>query len=336
MKKAEGYFEVFLVVFLVGLFIALIWDFIFPLLFASSLVFLFYKPYLYVLKVVRSKNLAALIMTGLLISLVVAPLYFLAQGLFEESKQLVTTGLDVYENFDIEDCEKGAVCSYIYDGLRFLNIGADQLVTKVSSWFSTSYNVIFSSLWNLAIDLCIFILGFFFLLRDGERFVQFLKRIVPMKDSYKEALFLKFKDVSAAVFIDSLFIAMFQGFLVGIGFYFTGFEAPVFWAIIASFLALLPFFGATLVWAPAGLYLIATNEYILGIGLLLYGTFIIGTSDNLLRPLLMKTKVEVHAFVIFLAILGGISLFGFFGIFLGPLIVSLLITVIQLYRLEFH
>lgn len=336
MKRAEGYFEVFLVVFLVGLFLFMIWDFFFALLFASSLVFLFYKPYRGLLKVIRSKDLAAFIMTILLIALVVIPSYFLAQTLFTESKYLVSTGVDIYQNFDFNNCGDNSVCNSVQNMLKFLNLGVDQLVSKVGSAFSASYSSIFSSLWNFVIDLCIFLLAFFFMLRDGDRFVKYLKRIIPMKDSYKEALFLKFRDVSAAVFLDSLFIAMFQGLLVTIGLYFTGFQAPIFWGIIAAFLALLPFFGATIVWAPAGLYLIATYDYILGIGLLLYGLLIVGTADNLLRPLLLKTKVQVHAFIIFLSILGGISLFGFFGIFLGPLIVSLLITVIQLYRLEFH
>lgn len=336
MKKTENYFEVVIVLFFVALFVYMLLDFFFVLLFASSLVFLFYRPYKFFLRIFRSKDLTAFFMTILLILLVVVPFYFLSGVLIDESRGLVSTGVDLYENVGSYDCASSVACQRVTEVLRFLNFGVDQLLAKVSSLISSSLGGIFSSLWNFALDLCVFLLAFYFLLRDGDSLLVYLKRIVPMKNSYKEALFLKFRDVSAAVFVDSLFIAMFQGLLVGIGLYFTGFSAPIFWGVIAAFLALLPFVGAAFVWALAGLYLVGVQEYILGIGLLLYGLVIVSTSDNVLRPILLKSKVQVHSFIIFLSILGGISVFGFFGIFLGPLIVSLLITVVQLYDLEFY
>lgn len=336
MKKTENYFEVVIVLFFLALFVYMLLDFFFVLLFASSLVFLFYRPYKFFLKIFRSKDITAFFMTLLLIFLVIVPFYFLIGVLIDESRGLFLTGIDVYENLETFGCDSHNVCQKITDILHFLDFGVEQLLAKTSSLISSSLGGIFSSLWNFLLDLCIFLLAFFFLLRDGDSLLRYLKRIIPMKNSYKEALFLKFRDVSAAVFVDSLFIAMFQGLLVGIGLYFTGFSAPIFWGLIAAFLALLPFVGAAFVWVTAGLYLVGVQEYVLGVGLLIYGLVIVSTSDNVLRPILLKSKVEIHSFIIFLAILGGLSVFGFFGIFLGPLIVSLLITVVQLYDLEFY
>lgn len=336
MRQYEWYFQIFLVVFLIGFFIYLLLDFLFVLLLSSSVVFLLYKPYLKILSVVKSKNLAALLVSILLIAFVFIPGYLLVEQLVDESRNLVTTGVGLYENFDTQTCISNVLCNNVYQVFTFLDLGVDQIIGKFGSTLSSSYNMIFSSLWNFGLDLIIFMLSFFFLLKDGDKLVEYIRRVTPMKDSYKDALFIKFRDVSAAIFLETLFIALVQGSLTGIGLYFAGFGEPVFWGVVATFLSLLPFFGSTLVWAPAGLYLIANGEYITGGGLLLFGLVIISTIDNVLRPILIRSKVEVHSFITFLAILGGISAFGFYGIFFGPLVVSLLITVIQLYRLDFH
>jgi len=196
--------------------------------------------------------------------------------------------------------------------------------------------MIFSSISKIFVNLFIFILALFFLLKDGENFLRYFKRLIPMKNEYKNALFLRFKDVSEAVFKDTILVAMIQGILVGIGFYLFNFSSSIFWGVIAAFFALIPLIGTAIIWLPAVVYLFLNDQLLFSILFLLYGTIIVGLSDNILRPFMLKGKIKVHPFIILISILGGLEVFGFLGIFVGPVIISLLISVFQLYKLDFN
>ncbi len=156
-----------------------------------------------------------------------------------------------------------------------------------------------------------------------------------MKNEYKNALFIRFREVTMAVFVDSILIAIIQGTLVGLGFALFGISSPIFWGVIASFFALVPMIGSTVIWIPAVIYLFFINNIYMAIGLAIYCVVIVGFSDNVIHPILLKQKISVHPFLILISILGGIEIFGFIGIFLGPIIISLLISVLNLYGLEF-
>ena len=335
MVKIEGYFEAFVIISLISLFLLMISEYLLAILFASSLVFLVYKPYKKLLSFTKSDFSAALFMTTLLVLVILIPFYFVGVSVYTESFEIFRSSEQLINDFSLEDCNY-AICSQIERNLVVVSSNIDSLTERFASYVSSSIGSFFSSLTSLIINIFIFVLSVFFFLKDGEKFMKYVKRIIPMKNSYKDALFLRFKQVSAAVFIDSIFVAFIQGILVGIALYFAGFNSPVFWSIIASFMALLPFIGAAFVWIPASVYLLLTSQFLPGILFFLYGFFVVSLSDNILRPMLMHHRVPVHSFLIFLSILGGIGFFGFLGLFLGPIIVSLLVSVLQLYKLDFR
>ena len=334
MVRIEGYFEAFIIIFLISLFLLMISEYLLAILFASSLVFLVYKPYLKLSKKLKNDFLSAFIMTTLVVLVLFLPLYYVGASIYSESFEIIKSSEKLINDFSIEACTL-SVCARIENNLVFVTSTIDSLSSRIANSFSSSLGSFFSSITSLIINILIFILSLFFFLKDGEKFMKYVKRIIPMKNSYKDALFLRFRAVSSAVFIDSILVAIIQGVLVGIGLYFTGFSSPVFWSIIATFLALLPFIGAAFIWIPASIYLLLSSQFVLGVGFLIYGLIIISMSDNLLRPLLMHHKVPVHSFLIFLSILGGVGFFGLLGLFLGPIIVSLLVSVLQLYKLDF-
>jgi predicted PurR-regulated permease PerM len=333
MVKIEGYFEAFIIISLIILFLLMISDYLLAILFASSLVFLLYKPYLYLKKKLGEYS-AAFFMTLMVTICLFLPLYLVGVSIYEESSQLISNNEELFSELSLGNCPYQA-CNTFERNLVLVGLNVDSLTNKVASYFSNSLGSFFSSVTSLIINILIFILSLFFFLKDGEKFMKYVKRIIPMKNEYKDALFLRFRQVSSAIFVDSILVALVQGILVGIGLYFTGFNSPVFWSIIASFLALLPFIGAAFVWLPAVLYLLLIGDFTFGIGLLIYGIVIVSMSDNLLRPILMHHKVPVHSFLIFLSILGGMGYFGILGLFLGPIIISLLVSVLQLYKLDF-
>jgi predicted PurR-regulated permease PerM len=334
MIKAENYFEVFLIIFFLSLFIYIIKEFLFAIFLAITLVFIFYKPNRLLTKLIRIRSISAIIMMLISLALIILPTYFIGVALVKESNDLINSGTKVYQEVSIENCDY-YICEKIKKNTIYLNFNIEDLIKKVGQFFFNSITDIFNSITNWLINLFIFILAFFYLLVDGERFVKYLKKIVPMKNEYKEAMFKRIKEVSLAVFIDSIFVALIQGGLVAIGFWVFELNSPIFWGIIASFFALIPLVGTAFVWIPALIYLILIKQYVFAISFFAYCILVVSLSDNIIRAILMKHKIKVHSFLILISILGAIQVFGFIGIFLGPLIISLLISILQLYNLDF-
>jgi len=335
MIKIEGYFEFAILLFLSLLFLFIIKSYITVLLFASVIVFLSYKPYLMLSKMTRNFSISAFLILLIIVVLLLYPTYWLTTSLLAESSLIIEGGKTLIETADFSECEN-KLCSFLEENLVFVNNLMDDFYVNLKDFFLGSLGKIFSSLSTFFVNLFVFLLAFFFLLRDGEKFIKYIKRIIPMKASYKEALFLRFRDVTIAVFFNTLFLAFIQGFLVGLGFWVIGFKSPIFWGIIASFGALLPIFGPSIVWLPGVIYLSLIGEFYFALGLLIYGLLLVSLIDNIIRPYFLTKSTQVHEFLILLSILGGIQVFGFFlGIFLGPIIISLLVSVINLYGLDF-
>lgn len=337
MNKIENYFEVFLIISLCVLFLYMIRSYITPILLASVLVFLCYKPYQKLVKLGRNKSMSAFLILFVIVLVLIYPTYWLITSLVTESLTLFESGKTLLYGVELKNCDSSQICELLNQNLGFIFTSFSTAMISLKEYILGSFGSIFDSFTTFIVQFLIFLLAFFFLLRDGELFIKSVKKIIPMKNSYKNALFLKFKDVLIAVFFNTLFLAVLQGLLVGIGFWVLGIPSSIFWGIIASFAALLPLFGPALVWFPAVLYLFLVGDYFFSVALLLYGLLLVGLIDNLIRPMFLKKKLEVHQFLILISVLGGIQLFGFFlGLFLGPMIISFLVAVLNLYRLDFR
>jgi predicted PurR-regulated permease PerM len=125
-----------------------------------------------------------------------------------------------------------------------------------------------------------------------------------------------------------------QGVLAMIGFSLFQLPAPVFWGTMLIFAAIIPGIGSPLVWVPAAVYLLLTAPLWQGIGLFAYGTLIISTSDNIIKPILLRETAQIHPLLAFFAILGGILSFGAVGFLVGPVILSLMLSVFRIYRMD--
>ena len=123
-----------------------------------------------------------------------------------------------------------------------------------------------------------------------------------------------------------------QGILAMIGFSIFGLPSPIFWGTMLIFGAIIPGIGSPLVWVPAAVYLLFTAPLWHGIGLLIYGTLVISTSDNIIKPILLRETAQIHPLLAFFAILGGVLSFGAVGFLVGPVILSLMLSVIRIYQ----
>ncbi len=174
----------------------------------------------------------------------------------------------------------------------------------------------------------------YFVYCEGPRLQQLAVELSPLEPSETEQVLDRLRRMTSSAIVGGLLIAALQGALGGMAFVIAGLQNPLLWSLVMACFSLLPFGGTALVWVPASIYLLLTGEVGNGVFLLLFGTFVIGMTDNLLRPwVLRRTGAEdIHPLLLFFAILSGIGLFGMSGIVFGPLLVALLLTVVEIYR----
>ncbi|MFP5406529.1 MAG: AI-2E family transporter [Gammaproteobacteria bacterium] len=179
-----------------------------------------------------------------------------------------------------------------------------------------------------------FVIGFFitlylafFLIRDGGALAGRMKEAIPLDAHYKRSLFRKFTTVVRATVKGNVVIAIVQGVLGGIAFWFLGINGVLLWGVLMAFLSLLPAVGAALVWVPVALYLLATGAVGHGIGLVAYGVLVMGLVDNLLRPILVGKDTKLPDYVVLISTLGGMAIFGINGFVIGPMIAAMFMAV---------
>ena len=171
----------------------------------------------------------------------------------------------------------------------------------------------------------------FFLLRDGEDLAHRIRDALPLRIAQQHALFRRFTMVIRATVKGSIVVAIVQGALGGLIFWLLGIEGALLWGAVMAVLSLLPAVGAGLVWLPVSLYLLATGEVWKGIALIAFGGLVISTVDNVLRPILVGGQTKIPDYLVLIATLGGITIFGVNGLVIGPVIAAMFLAAWNLF-----
>lgn len=331
----EKGFEFGFLLLLLILFFYLIKPFLLALLLATLAVFVTYKPYQWLVSKLHSKSFSAFIVVLGVTCLILFPLYYTFIGMITESSMLINTLGSTKTNVSLSFCSF-QVCRTIEKNIQYIHINSGTVSETVVNWASNSIGSLVQSISNLFLNILIFLIAFFTFLTQGPEITRYIKRLIPMKTEYKEILFLRFEEVTVGVFLSYILVGIIQGVLMGIMIWILGLPSPLFWAFVTAVVSSFPFLGPFIVYIPLSLYLFALGRNWSAIILLIIGVIIISECEDILKPLFMKNKMKVHFLLIILAIVGGISAFGVLGFFIGPLIISLLVTVISLYKLDFE
>ncbi|TMU77412.1 AI-2E family transporter [Pseudomonas fluorescens] len=166
----------------------------------------------------------------------------------------------------------------------------------------------------------------FFFLRDGAELARKVRTAVPLEENHKRRLQLKFNRVVRATVKGNLVVAVTQGALGGAIFWFLDIPSALLWAVLMAFLSLLPAVGAGIVWAPVAAYFLLSGMIWQGVVLGLFGVFVIGLVDNVLRPILVGKDTKMPDYMILISTLGGLAVFGLNGFVIGPLIAALFMS----------
>ena len=214
--------------------------------------------------------------------------------------------------------------------------GLSQLLSSALASLAQGLNFLVqttaSGLTTAVFQLGLFVLMLFFLLRDGATLRLWLREISPLSEVQERAMLDHLRRTVKGVLLAMLVVPLAQGIVAWPGFALFGVPAPLLWSVFVVLAALIPILGSPLGWVPAVIYLFLTGAGWRWVAMLLYGIFAISTIDNLIKPLLLREAARIHPLLGFLAILGGALAFGPMGFLIGPVILSLVISAVTIYR----
>ncbi|MGE3691248.1 MAG: AI-2E family transporter [Novosphingobium sp.] len=167
----------------------------------------------------------------------------------------------------------------------------------------------------------------FFLLRDAESLRERFEQALPLDNAMRDRVIDKFVLVVRATIKGTVLVAVMQGFVGGLIFWFLGIEGALLWGLLMGFFSLIPAVGTGIIWVPVAAYLLITGSIVEGGILVFCGLFVIGMIDNLLRPILVGKDIKLPDFVILIATVAGLELFGLSGFIVGPIIAALFIAI---------
>ncbi|MFH5800048.1 AI-2E family transporter [Haladaptatus sp. CMAA 1911] len=195
---------------------------------------------------------------------------------------------------------------------------------------------IFGGVSNALIGLTVMVFVVYYLLTDGDEFVAWIRRCTPLPDDVQDELYSEMDRVMWGVLVGNLLVAVVQGILTGIGFAIAGVPGVVFWTVVTTVLSLLPLIGASVVWLPASLFLFLVDRPIAAGFLFVYGTFVISLSDNYLRPLVSGHEAKLNPGILVVGIFGGVYVFGFMGLFFGPIVLGIFRSLVTVFAREYE
>lgn len=331
-------FLIFLIISVAYICYLIFRPFLTVILVATILVSIFYNPYQQIVKLFRGRrNLAAFVMCFMIALLVILPIANFIAYTAQRGVEAYDTTVKYFTEKDIE----GFISFESLSRFNVLGLSGETLkntlidvADKVKDWLAAGAGNFIKGTTNFVISVFLIFFTMFFFFVDGPKMLERLMYWTPLPNKYDKEIFKKFRDVSYSTVVSTFVTAIAQGLIGALGFIIVGLPA-FFTGIAMAFLSLLPYIGAAFIWAPAGIYLLFIGKIWQGIFILIWGGAVVSTVDNLIKAYIIKGKAKVHPIFIIFSILGGISLFGFWGVIFGPLIISLAVTILHIYEMEY-
>lgn len=334
---------------LLCLFLALaaivVWPLLSALAWSAVISFISYPVYRFIFVRLfkgRYSYLAAGINTALMLFVLVLPMIGAGIAITRELSRLYSFFMEWYpgrEGLPLKSILSMPQFGWIFERFPgFLDLPTwSELATNAAGVLASVMTKISRELvgnvFKLAYKLLVIVVGTFFMTHDGHRAIDFVRDILPLSVEAKDAFFLRAKQMLYAIFYGIILTAGIQGALGAFGWHYVGLGNPVLFGALMFLLAMLPFVGTPLVWVPGVIYLFANGDTKSAIILLVWSLLVVSSIDNLLRPLFISEGSKAHMLLIFVGVLGGLSAWGFLGLFMGPLVLSVAYFLAQLYRL---
>ena len=275
--------------------------------------------------------LSAFITLLLFVIVLCAPLLSVGAIVFNQSQDVYHRVINNGDTKPLMDSIEIKINKVLPPGIVFdLNKKTADFISYISKNIANIFTTAISAFFLFLLMLLII----FYCLKDGAQWRKAIVILSPLGDKDDEIIITRLAQAVNGVVKGSLLIALIQGILMGIGLWIFGISNGALWGMVATITSLIPTFGTSLVSVPAIVFLFVTGQTTSAIGLLIWASIMVGTIDNFLGPVIVSKKINISSLFILFSVLGGISLLGPVGILVGPLTISLLYTLISIYRNE--
>lgn len=332
-----------LVVLLVG-FVYITRMFFIPVLLALTFTTLFFPVYAWLYDHVGQRsNLAAFLMVLIMLFCLIIPSYFLIEMVARQASNLINSARPLVDKV-LEQGDEGLLESFRqWSVIRWINledIDWEKQLQRSAEGISQAITFIVkqttSGMINLVTGVFVMLYTMFFFFRDGEKILDRIRYLSPLKREYEEMIIKRFTLISRATVKGTLLIGLIQGSLGGVALLVFGIETWLLWTLVMVILSVIPLVGPWLVMIPASVFMIAVGDVWQGIVMLGWNFIVISNSDNLIRPRLVGHDAHMHDLLIFFSTLGGLAVFGIMGFIAGPVIAAMFIAVLNIYSAEFQ
>lgn len=315
------------------------------------LAYISFPIYKRIIKRIPNKSVSIILSLFILVIIILIPLSFLA---FEITQQ----GFHFYKSLS-DDIAKGAlfgfgctsaeskVCSLVNQAEKFSlerlsTFGFDKQLKKFLPTLEEKITTLILSIPIIIAKIFLTLVISYFILKDWKNILKKVINLLPMRTKTIKRLIREFENITYTVIYAQLFVALIQGIVGAIGFYIFGVPFPIILGVVLAFCSLIPTIGTAIIWVPVSLFLILSgyfsHDYLIlgdGIALFLYGLLIISTIDNILLTKIVHAKSKVNQIIVITGVIGGASLFGIVGIFIGPILLPLIITYFETFKERF-
>ena len=274
-----------------------------------------------------NKNLAAATIMFLSFIIVLLPFGLMINMLTEKIGYAVSHSTEMMDSIR-------TVNSRIYSATK-VDVLSQGRMNKLQEYLTGVLPMLLGATFNTLTAIAILYFILYFMLVNGRELEARLYEYIPLKDENVLRLGNEFRKLVIANAVGIPLIAIIQGVISLVGYFIFSVPQPFFWFTVTCFTAMLPVIGAAAVYVPMGIYLIASGNTWQGIGILIYGFAVVGSSDNIFRFMLAKKIGDVHPLITVFGVLIGVNLFGFIGLIFGPLLISMFILLVEIYTNEF-
>jgi predicted PurR-regulated permease PerM len=311
-----------------------------PVLIALMLAIVFYPVHARIQIVFRRPNVAAATSTTIVLLIATIPLIILGISVSRELHAIV-------QSLREQSWSQAGLSPYLAHWLgsllkrleNYVNLSQLDPQAALLRWAEQASRYLLSvgatvvtNLFSFVLDSVVVFFSLFFFFREGKGIRQGLSAMLPLYPDQTERLFTGISETMIATLYGGLAVGVAQGILTGLSFWILGLPAPILWTLVTGLASLVPVVGSALVWGPASILLLLSGHWVKALLLLVWGAAVVGQVDVVVRPYVVSVRVKVHTLLVFFALLGGVEAFGIIGIFVGPVILSVTMAVLDMLK----
>ena len=307
------------------------------ILWATVLVILFYPVHRRLAQRIRQPSLAALVSCLLVILIILVPITLITLAVINEltgAVQSVQGAVDYL--LDPNAPITGPLLNFLSQYIDVNQLRSEEFLVErlrgVSGQLAGRTLGFIGGLVGAIVQMFFVIFTMYYFFRDGDNISRTVRDSLPLDREQADGIMTRTREVIDASVYGVITIAVIQGALGGLAFWVLGLPSAIIWAVVMTFLSMVPMLGAFIVWVPAAIYLALTGHYAKAIILALWGTLAIGMIDNFLRPKLVGSRTRLHELLIFFSVLGGLNVFGVLGVVLGPVVLAITLSLVDVYK----